>query len=218
VTQAELDIRQAAFDQAKASLDQSHARLDSTRAAIDGGFAGVVQAQGRLAAAQTAPQQVQAARASVHLADARVKQTEAALRLAELNVSYASIRAPMSGVVARRSVEVGNMVSPDRPLLAIVPLDDVWIVANFKESQIGSMRAGQHADIEVDTFGGRKLSGHVESIAGGTGSRFALLPPDNASGNYVKVVQRLPVLIRLDNRDGLDLRPGMSADVTVRTR
>ena len=109
------------------------------------------------------------------------------------------------------------MVSPDRPLFAIVPLDDVWIVANFKEDQLAEMSPGQPATVRLDTYGRRELKGHVESIAGGTGARFALLPPDNATGNFVKVVQRLPVLIRLDRADGVELRPGMSANVSVRT-
>lgn len=215
IPQAEFDTRQTNHDQAKAVREQALARLQSTQASIVGGYAGVEQARGRLAAAETAPQQVKAARAQVGLATARHHQTEAALRLAELNLSYASIRAPQRGVVARRSVEVGNMVSPERPLLALVPLDDVWVVANFKETQLGQMHAGQRATITVDSFGHRKLQAHVESLAAGTGSRFALLPPDNASGNFIKVVQRVPVLLRLDDRQGLDLRPGMSADVSV---
>ncbi len=215
IPQAEMDMRQANQDQAKASLDQSQARLESTRAAVSGGYAGVVQAEGRLAAALTAPQQVQAARAQLQLATARQKQAEAAQTVAELNLSYANIASPVRGIVARRTVEVGNMVSPDRPLLAVVALDDVWIVANFKETQLGSMRPGQPATVTIDTYANRTLHGHVESLAAGTGSRFALLPPDNASGNFIKVVQRVPVLIRLDDTSGLALRPGLSADVTV---
>jgi membrane fusion protein (multidrug efflux system) len=215
IPQAELDLRQATYDQAKAAREQAEARLESTRAAISGGFAGVEQARGRLAAAASAPQQVKAARAQVELAAARYSQAQAALRLAELNLSYATIRAPRRGAVARRSVEVGNLVAPDRPLLALVPLDDVWLVANFKETQIGNMRPGQRAVVKVDTYGGRTIGAHVESLAAGTGSRFALLPPDNASGNFIKVVQRVPVLLRIDERRGLELRPGMSAEVTV---
>ena len=215
IPQAELDMRQANYDQAKAAHDQVEARLVSTGATISGGYAGVEQARGRLAAAETAPQQVKAARAQVELAAARESQAQASLRLAELNLSYATIRAPLRGSVARRSVEVGNMVSPDRPLLALVSLDDVWVVANFKETQIGRMRPGQRATLKVDTYGGRKIAAHVESLAAGTGSRFALLPPDNASGNFIKVVQRVPVLLRIDDRRGFELRPGMSVDVTV---
>lgn len=216
VPQAETDAKQAASDQAEALLEQARARLDGTRAAITGGYGGVEQAEGRLVAAQTGPQQVQAAKAQVDLAAARVDQAEGAKRLADLNLTFASIRAPSRGVITRRTVEVGNMVSPERPLLAIVPLHDVWIVANFKEDQIGRMRPGQPATIRIDTYGRRTFAGHVDSLSAGTGARFALLPPDNASGNFVKVVQRVPVLIRVDDNAGLELRPGMSADVTVR--
>jgi membrane fusion protein (multidrug efflux system) len=164
----------------------------------------------------TAPQQVQSAQAQVQLAQARVEQFRAAERLAELNLSYGVVKAPVAGIVSRKNVEVGSLVSPDRPVLALVPLDDVWIVANFKEDQIGAMKAGQPASIQIDTFSGHAFAGHVESIAAGTGARFALLPPDNATGNYVKVVQRVPVRIKIDDRSGLALRPGISATVTVR--
>jgi membrane fusion protein (multidrug efflux system) len=110
------------------------------------------------------------------------------------------------------------MVGPERPLLAVVPTDDVWVVANFKEDQLGDLRVGERARITIDAFRGRVFSGHVDSIAGASGARFALLPPDNATGNYIKVVQRIPVLIRFDGAAGIDLRPGLSADVTVYTR
>ena len=218
VTEAETDARQATFDQAQAALDQARAQKQAVEAAISGGYGNVEQAQGRLAAAQTAPDQVRAARAQVALAEARVKQTEAAMELAELNLSFATIRAPIRGAIARRNVEPGTMVSPERPLLAVVSLDDVWIVANFKETQIGSMRVGQQVDVSIDAFGGHEFTGRVDSLAPGTGSRFALLPPDNASGNFIKVVQRVPVLIRVEDRGGTEWRPGMSAVVTVRVQ
>ena len=216
VSQAELDARQAAADQSGAGLELARARHESTRAAISGNYGGVEQAQGRLVAALTAPQQVQSAQAQVQLAQARVEQSRSAERLAELNLSYGVVRAPVDGVVSRKNVEVGSLVSPDRPVLALVPLDDVWIVANFKEDQIGAMKPGQPATIKIDTYSGHSFRGHVESLAAGTGARFALLPPDNATGNFVKVVQRVPVRIRLDDRGGLELRPGISASVTVR--
>jgi membrane fusion protein (multidrug efflux system) len=145
-----------------------------------------------------------------------VEQARAAEHLAELNLSYGVVRAPVSGVVSRKNVEVGSLVSPDRPVLALVPLDDLWVIANFKEDQIGAMKAGQMASIKIDTFPGHAFAGHVESLSAGTGARFALLPPDNATGNYVKVVQRVPVRIKIDDRAGLALRPGISAAVTVR--
>ncbi|HMA96060.1 MAG TPA: HlyD family secretion protein [Polyangiaceae bacterium] len=216
VSQAELDARQAAADQASAGLEQARARHESTRALISGNYGGVEQAQGRMAAALSAPQQVRAAQAQVQLSQARLEQLRATERLAELNLEYGSVRAPVAGIVSRKNIEAGSLVSPERPVLAIVPLDDVWVVANFKEDQIGKMKPGQPTRITFDTYSGRTLNGQVESIAAGTGARFALLPPDNATGNYVKVVQRIPVRIKLDPEAGLTLRPGMSAEVTVR--
>ncbi|MGZ3457626.1 MAG: HlyD family efflux transporter periplasmic adaptor subunit, partial [Archangium sp.] len=144
----------------------------------------------------------------------------AAQKLAELAVSYAQVRAPVTGVVSRRTVEAGQQVGPERALMALIPTDDVWVVANFKESQVGRMRPGQPVDVKVDTYGGRRFKGYVASIAAASGARFALLPPDNASGNFVKVVQRIPVLVRLTGDDLKDapLRPGMSTEVTVDLR
>jgi membrane fusion protein (multidrug efflux system) len=218
IPRAELDAKTAQLDQATASSAQAKARLDAMRASLQGSAGGLVLAEGRLAAAQTAPEQREAARAAVELADARVKQADAALRLAELNLSYTKIVAPSRGVVSRRTVELGQMVDPSRALLAIVPLDDVWVVANFKEDQLEKMRAGQPAKIAVDAFGGKSVRGHIDSIAGASGAKFALLPPDNASGNFIKVVQRIPVLVRLDDTAGMALRPGMSVEITVDTR
>jgi membrane fusion protein (multidrug efflux system) len=215
IPQAEIDARQARADQASAAVAQARARLASTEASVGVSTGGVEVASGRLNAALTGPAQIAAAKAAVDAAAARVQQTEAALKLAELNLSYAEIRAPISGVVSRRTVEQGQLVSPERPLLALVPLDDVWIVANFKEDQIGSMKPGQPARVRIDAFGRRDFTGRVDSLASASGARFALLPPDNASGNFVKVVQRVPVLIRLDAAEGVQLRPGMSADATV---
>jgi len=215
VSQADLDNRQAQFDQAKASLEQAQARFLSTKANIDASVGGQTLARGRVLAAQTGPQQLAAAQAALGVAAAKVKQAEAAKTLADLNLSYTKLRAPAKGVVSRRNVEVGQLVDPARPLLAIVPLDDVWVVANFKEDQLAEMNAGDKAIIEVDAFSGQKIAAHVDSLAGGTGSRFALLPPDNASGNFVKVVQRLPVLLRFDAPPPFALRPGMSAVVRV---
>jgi len=137
---------------------------------------------------------------------------------AQLNRSYATVRAEISGVVSRRNVEPGQLVSPDRPLMALVDLDDTWVVANYKEDQLGDLTPGQRAEIEVDAFPGLKLAGFVDSLAGGTGSRFSLLPPDNASGNFTKVVQRVPVLIRLEPHEGRELRPGLSVIATVHTK
>lgn len=218
ISQAELDARRAAFDQASAVVDQAKARLSGVAAGAASTAGAVEAAQGRLVAAQTGPEQLEAARAAVGVAAARVEQAKAALAVAELANSYTKITAPVRGVVSRRSVEPGQLVSPERPLLALVPPDDVWVVANFKEDQLAEMRPGQQVKVKIDTYGRRELDGHVESIAGASGARFALLPPDNASGNFVKVVQRIPVLVRLDGAPPVALRPGMSALVTVSTK
>jgi len=218
VAQAELDRRKAEDDQARAAVDQAKARVSAASVGLVNAGGGIESAQGRLAAAQTGPDQVQVAAAQVDVAKARVDQAKAALEQAELNLSYMKVRAPTRGVVSRRSVEPGQLVDPARPLLALTALDDSWIVANFKEDQIGDLRVGQPAQVTLDAFSGRKLNAHVDSFSGGTGSRFALLPPDNASGNFTKVVQRVPVLIRIDDRpEDIVLRPGLSAFVTVRT-
>jgi len=216
VSQADLDNHRMSLDSANAGLSEARARLLAAKAGVGNGAGAVELAQGRLAAAQTAPQQVANAQAALKVADAKLLQAQAAQRLADLNLSYTTIRAPSAGLVSRRTVEVGQLASPDRPLLAIVPLDDVWVVANFKEDQAAKMHAGQKASVSVDAYG-RSFAGHVDSLSAGTGSRFALLPPDNASGNFIKVVQRVPVLIRLEGDVGVDLRPGMSCNVTVRT-
>lgn len=218
ISVAEVDVRRTELDAANAALSEAEARLASADAQLEGSSGNVTLAQGRLSAAQTADEQIESAKAAVELANAHLEQAKATLDLAELDLSYTSVRAPRRGVVSRRSVEEGQSVSPERPLLAIVPRDDVWIVANFKEDQIGAMAVGNKADVEIDTYSGHRLHAHVASIAEGTGARFALLPPDNATGNFVKVVQRVPVLLRMDDTAGLELRPGMSADVTVDTR
>ncbi|MEO7327619.1 MAG: HlyD family secretion protein, partial [Minicystis sp.] len=218
ISQAELDARSSTFDQAEAQVSLAKARLSAAEAgsASTAGF--VAQAEGRLAQAETGPEQLVAARAAVGVAEARVDQMAALLSIAELNASYAHVKAPVRGVVSRRSVEPGQMVSSERPLLALVPPDDVWVVANFKEDQILHMHQGQPVELKIDAYGRRAFVGHVESLAGASGARFALLPPDNASGNFVKVVQRIPVLIRLDGAPDVPLRPGMSAYAAVTTK
>jgi len=217
LAQSELDTKRSALEQADAALGQARALYQSAQANTENSSGTIASARGRLIAAEAGPAQVEAARAQLELSRARVAQARAALDQAELNLSHTRVRAGVSGVVARRSVEVGQMASPERPLMAVVPLDDTWVVANFKEDQIAHMHAGQSARVHIDSYGS-ELSGHVDSLAGGTGSRFSLLPPDNASGNFTKVVQRVPVLIRLDPHPELTLRPGMSATARVETR
>src|SRR5579862_94290 len=147
---------------------------------------------------------------------AAVRQAQADLDQAVLNYSYTKIRAPMSGVIGKKSVEPGQRIQPGESLLAVVPLDDVWVTANFKEDQLRRMRPGQPVDIEVDALG-RTLKGHVDGLGSASGERFSLLPPENATGNYVKVVQRIPVRIDLAPGQNSDHRlvPGMSAEPTV---
>lgn len=218
ISPAELDSRASLRDQAKAALDLSRARLGSAKAGAQASSGTIAFANGRLASALAGPAQIEAARAAVSAGEARVKQAAAALSLAQLNLSFTKIKAPRGGQIARRTVEAGQMVGPDRALLAVIPLEDVWVVANFKEDQLSDVTSGQPVSVEVDTFSGHAFRGHVDSIAGASGARFALIPPDNATGNFIKVVQRIPVLIRFDGTDGLPLRPGMSAEVTVFTK
>jgi membrane fusion protein, multidrug efflux system len=151
-------------------------------------------------------------------AQAQVKQRQADLDQAKLNVGYTVLRAPVDGIVSRKNAEPGMQVSPGQQIMALVPLDDVWVTANFKETQLRKMRVGQKVDIEVDTYGSsRKYRGHVDSIAAASGAKFSLLPPENATGNYVKVVQRVPVKIVLEPGESRDhlLLPGMSVLPTV---
>jgi membrane fusion protein (multidrug efflux system) len=216
-SKANLDNDQAALDQAEASLLEANARLASAEANRQNSSGTLESARGRVVAAEAGPEQIEAAQAAVDLARARVSQAKAALDQAELNLSYTRVKAEVPGIVSRRTVEPGQMAAPERPLLALVPIDDTWVVANFKEDQIAEMKPGQAASVTIDAYSGKKLRGHVDSLAGGTGARFALLPPDNASGNFTKVVQRVPVLIRLDAHPGLELRPGLSAQATVVT-
>jgi membrane fusion protein (multidrug efflux system) len=218
VSKSSFDAVSAALEQATANVTQAEARLKSAEAGRQNSSGSIESARGRVLAAESGPEQIEAAEAAVELASAKLNQAEAALQQAELNVSYTQIKAEVAGVVSRRSVEVGQMASPEKPLLALVPLNDTWVVANFKEDQIAHMRPGQLAQIEVDAFDGQKLKGHVDSLAGGTGARFSLLPPDNASGNFTKVVQRVPVLVRIDGVSDLELRPGLSAKVTIVTK
>ncbi len=181
--------------------------------------ANLAKAQADVQAADTAPQQVAASRARVQSLQANVLRKQADLDQAQLNLDYTVVKAPVSGTVSRRSVETGEIVQAGQPLMAVVPLNEVWVIANFKESQLENMHPGQPAEIEVDAYGGRKYKGRVQSISAATGARFSLLPPENATGNYVKVVQRVPVKIVFDEGQDPDhlLRPGMSVVPTVNT-
>jgi membrane fusion protein (multidrug efflux system) len=168
-------------------------------------------------AAQAAEAQLQAARGQVEAAAAGVAQAAAQLDAARLQLSYATITAPASGVVSRKSVETGQLVQPGQPLMALVESPDFWVVANFKETQLKRVRVGQEANFEVDAYPGLELRGRVESIAAATGAKFALLPPDNATGNFTKIVQRVPVKFTLTSPPDTTrpLRAGMSVKAVV---
>ena len=179
----------------------------------------VTQREAEIAAARTAPQQVSDARAQSASADGTLAQAQADVRTAELNLSYATIYAPVSGVIGHKTVEVGNRIQPGQTLLTIVPIDDIWVTANFKETQLGHMHPGQPVTLHLDTFG-RDYRGNVEDMPGASGPLFSLFPPENASGNYVKIVQRFPVRIHINPGEDpqRQLRPGMSVEAKVRVR
>jgi membrane fusion protein (multidrug efflux system) len=211
------EVAEQVYDQALATAKASTAAVAGARANESAAQQFVQQAQSRLVqaeanhkSAETGPQPVSSTRARVRAAIADVQQKRALLEQAELNLQYTKIVAPVTGEV-NKTVVVGMNVQAGQQLLTVVPLDEVWVTANFKETQLKHMRVGQHADIHVDSTG-RTLKGRVDSIAGATGPLFSLLPPENATGNYVKIVQRVPVKIVLqpgENRDR-ELRPGMN--------
>ena len=217
---AAADAARAATESTQASVEEATRTIEAAQARVAQAEARIREAQATLQASQTAPQQIAISRANAQNAMARVKQAEAALALAKLNLEYTEVKAPVDGIISQRKVELGQFVQPGQQLLAVVPLDKIWVTANFKENQLENMRPGQRAVISVDAYGGRKYKGHVDSIAAATGARFSLLPPENATGNYVKVVQRVPVKIVIDNdrADIFPLRPGLSVIATVYTR
>jgi membrane fusion protein, multidrug efflux system len=218
IATAKLDTDQADFDAAEAAEDRARALLVGAESTISSSASGMTVARAHLAQAQAGPNQVASADAAVSAAESRVAYAQASLDLAKLDRTYAEVRAPLRGVVSRRTAEPGTMVGPDRPVLAVVGTDEVWIVANFKEDQTAHIQPGMPARIAIDAYDGLPLSGHVESLGGASGARFSILPPDNASGNFVKVVQRIPVIVRIDDRRDATLRPGMSVSVSVDTR
>ena len=225
------EISRQQYDAAVTAADAASAAAESANAAVMQAEQNVAlaearqqQSQGTLATAQadlqsasTAPEQISATRSRARSAEARVQMAEAAVKQAELMLGYATVRAPVAGVIGRKSVEVGQVIQPGQPLFAVVSLDDVWVTANFKETQLAKMRPRQRAEIDVDAFGGRSFRAHVESIGAATGAKFSLLPSENATGNFVKVVQRLPVKIVLEPGQDPErlLRPGMSVTAVV---
>jgi membrane fusion protein (multidrug efflux system) len=220
------EISQQDYDQAKAAAQAANAKVTGAEAGVRSAQEQVRQARAHmgestanLETARVAPKSALAVEARASSAKARVARAHAALERALLDLSYTTIIAPVDGIVGRRAAQAGQNVAPGQDLMALVPLDDVWITANYKENQLALMHPGQQVAIDVDAYD-RDWHGTVTSIGGATGARYSLLPPENATGNYVKVVQRIPVRIDLTgngNKDGL-LRPGMSAVPRVRVR
>ncbi|MGD0571262.1 MAG: HlyD family secretion protein [Candidatus Sulfotelmatobacter sp.] len=217
------EISEQQYDQAVAAAKAAAAAVAAAHANADAAQSQVTQAQDKLLNAeanwrnaQTGPKQLEVIRSRAESALADAKQKKAALDQAELNLQYTKIVAPVDGEVSNRTVEVGQNLSPGQEMMKVIPLNDIWITANYKETQLREMKVGQPVTIEVDA-NGRSYKGKVNSIAGATGALFSLLPPENATGNYVKVVQRIPVKIVLDPGENKDqsLRPGMSVEPKV---
>jgi membrane fusion protein (multidrug efflux system) len=223
---AKHEISQSEYDRAATEADTDKSAVVAGKAEIAAAAQRVSAAQSRLIqrkadvlAAGSAPQQIASSRAKAAAASSDAVRARAQLTTADLNLGYTKIIAPVSGIIGRKTVEEGQRVQPGQQLLTIIPVDDLWITANFKETQLRKMKPGQPVTIHADATG-EDYRGHVDDLAGATGSRFSLLPPENATGNYVKVVQRVPVRILLENGENADhrLRPGMSVEPKVRTR
>ena len=221
-------ISKQQFDQAVAQAAATNGALLEAQQNVVAAQAQVAQAQSKLASArsdaeqarQNGPKQVAVQQARAQAANADIEQQQAKVDQAKLNLTYCHIVAPTSGIINRKSVAVGQNVSVGQNMLTIIPLDNLWITANFKETQLNKMKIGQAVTVKVDALGGRKYKGHLAQVGGATGSRLSLFPPENATGNYVKVVQRIPVRIDLDPHENDDhlLRPGYSVvpDVDVK--
>lgn len=226
VSQQQYDLAAAAAESALASVDAAAAALADAEQAVQASEGRRSQAQqqsqqaeAELRSAETAPAQVSVSRARAASAEARVAQAKAMVAQAQLNLQYVVVTAPIRGYVSKKSVERGRVIQAGQPLMAIVPLDNVWVTANFKETQLHDVQPGQRASVHVDMYN-REYTGKVDSLSAATGARFSLLPPENATGNFVKVVQRVPVKIVLDAPPDLEhpLRPGMSVTATIFTR
>jgi membrane fusion protein (multidrug efflux system) len=223
-------ISKQQFDQAVAQAAATQAALDEAQRNVKAQQDMVRQMQQKLAQARSqqnenqknGPQQVMVQQARADAAAASVKQAQAKVDQAQLNLSYTKVVAPITGIVSKKSVSVGENLSVGQSLMTVVPLEDLWVTANFKETQLKKMQKDQKVDIEIDALGGRKFEGVVQQIGGATGSSLSLFPPENATGNYVKVVQRIPVRINFTNLDQVNkdhaLRIGMSANPTVHVK
>ncbi len=224
ISQLQLDgyvaaARMAASDLAAAREKLASARKDASikNAALDAAQTRVNQAKAGVDTSVANRKQVDIRAADATTAEAAVEQARAALAAAELQLGYTTIAAPVDGVVTHKSVEVGQILAPGQTIMTLAQLSDTWVTADFKETQLAGVHPGQRAQIHVDMYG-RDIEGKVDSIAGATGARMSLLPPENATGNYVKVVERISVKIRLEKAEGLILRPGMNVDATIFTQ
>ena len=221
ISKQQFDAAVAAADANKAALAEAQANVIASEDAVRVARDNLARSQAALQFAQTAPKQVAIQKAKADQAAAQVAQAQAQLDQAKLNLSYTKIVAPEDGIVTRKSVELNQNVSVGQNMMTLVSLDDIWITANFKETQLEHMRAGQPVTVSADAYGGRKYDGRVTQIGGATGSVLSLFPPENATGNYVKVVQRVPVRIDLtnpqQNSDHL-LRPGLSVEPKVQVK
>jgi membrane fusion protein (multidrug efflux system) len=232
--QAQAGAARANIGAAVANADKAHRDVERLRPLAERNIVSKQQYDAVVAAAAAADAQVQAARenanaassqataagAGVRVTRSKIEAARAARDAAALQLSYAVVVAPMDGIVAKKSVEVGQLVQPGQPVMTVVPLNDVWVTANLKETQTRDLKPGDAVEVEVDAYPGHTFHGKLESISPATGARFSLLPPDNATGNYTKVVQRIPVRVRFDGRGepNFPLRPGMSATVRIHAR
>ena len=209
---ATVEAQQAAVAEAQQNISAAEKSVEQARAKLR-------QADSTVEAASSGPQQVKSTEARAQASAARVAQKRAEVEQAQLSLTYTTLTAPVSGIVGRKAVDVGQNIAPGQQVMSIIAQDDIWITANFKETQLKDMKVGQAADIEVDG-NGRTYAGHVERIAGASGAKFSLLPPENATGNYVRVVQRIPVRLSIDAGQNGDhaLRPGMSVTPKVHIR
>jgi membrane fusion protein (multidrug efflux system) len=219
ISRSDYDARETEATAAAQAVEADRAAVLSREQRIAEARGLVVQRQAQIDAAHTAPEQIANARAKSQSASGQQQQARADLHTAQLNLSYTKIYAPVTGVIGRKTVELGHRVQPGQSLLVIVPLDDIWITANFKETQLKHMIPGQPVNVHVDTFD-RDYNGTIENLPGAAGPLFSLFPPENSTGNYVKVVQRFPVRIRFnpDQDPQHLLRPGMSVEPRVTVR
>jgi membrane fusion protein, multidrug efflux system len=219
ISQSEYDRVATEADTDKSAVVAGKAEIAAAKQRVSAAQSRLIQRKADVLAAGSAPQQIASSKAKAAAASSDAVRARAQLTTADLNLGYTRIIAPVSGIIGRKTVEAGQRVQPGQQLLTIIPVDDLWITANFKETQLRKMKPGQPVTIHADATG-EDYRGHVDDLAGATGSRFSLLPPENATGNYVKVVQRLPVRILLEQGENSDhrLRPGMSVEPSVRTR